>query len=108
VFEVVERKIHGPLKSSSDIFQTKRHLLIIECTPQTNERGFVLVFGLYIYLILSGKNIHERKDLAAYAFIKNLVDKWSGEIIIWIGLVQIMEICTYTNHTLLFFDWNGI
>jgi hypothetical protein len=104
----MERKIHGLLKSSSNIFQTKRHLQIGECTPWTNERSFVLVFGLDLYLIVSLKTIHERKGLAICAFINNLVDKWSGEIILWTCLVQIMKVCTYANRTLFFVDWNRI
>jgi hypothetical protein len=75
VFEVMESKRHGPLKCSANIFQTKRHLLISECTPQTNESGFVLVFELDLYLIVSRKTIHEGKGLTTYAFIDNLVNK---------------------------------
>jgi hypothetical protein len=78
----MEIKQHGPLKRSSNIFQTKRHLLIRERTPWTDERGFVLVFGLDLYLIVSRKTIHERKGLATYAFIDYLINKWCGEIIL--------------------------
>jgi hypothetical protein len=74
MFEVVERKIHGPLKSSSNISQTKRHLLISECTPQKNESGFVFVFRLDLYLIVSQKTIHERKGFTTYTFIDYLVN----------------------------------
>ena len=68
----------------------------------------MLVFGFDLYLTVSQETIHERKYLAAYAFIDNLVNKWGGEIILWISLVQIIEVCTYVNCTLLFVDWNGI
>ena len=69
MFEVVERKRHGLLKSSSNIFQTKRHITISECTPWTDESGFVLVFELDLYLIVSRKTIHERKGFTTCAFI---------------------------------------
>jgi hypothetical protein len=108
MFEVVERKIHGPLKSSSIIFQTKKHLLISEFTLWKNESGFVLVFGFDLYLIVSKKTIHERKCLATCAFIDYLVNKWHGEIILWTRFFHIMEVCTYMNCTLPFVDWHGI
>jgi hypothetical protein len=38
MLEVMERKIHGPLKGGSNIFETKRHVMIHECTPW-NEQG---------------------------------------------------------------------
>jgi hypothetical protein len=108
VFGIVERKIHGPLKSGSIILQAKRHFSISKCTPWTDKSCFMLVLGVDLYLIVSRETIHERKDLAAYAFIDNLVNKWGGEIILWKGLVQIMEVRTYVNRTLLFVDWNVI
>jgi hypothetical protein len=77
----VEINRNGLLKISSNIFQTKRHLSIRECTPQTNERGFLLVFRFYLYLIVSRKTIYERKSLVACAFIDYLVNKWRGEIV---------------------------
>jgi len=52
MFEVMERKMHGPLKGHSNIFETKRHLLISECTQRKDESSFVLVFRLDLYLIL--------------------------------------------------------
>jgi hypothetical protein len=68
----------------------------------------MLVLGFDLYLIVSRETIHERKYLVACTFIDNLVNKWSGEIILWTGLVQIMKVCTYVNRTLFFVDWNGI
>jgi hypothetical protein len=108
MFEIMESKRHGPLKGSSSIFQTKKHLTIRECTPWKNECCFVLVFGFYLYLIISQKTIHEIKGLATYAFIDYMVNKWCGEIIFWTGFVQIMEVRTYTNCTLFFVNWHGV
>lgn len=102
MFEIMERKIYGPLKGSSNIFQNKWHIMIRECTPWTNEFCFVLVFGFDLYLIISQKTIHEIKGLATCAFIDYLVNKWCGKIIFWTGLVQIMEVCTNANRTLFF------
>jgi hypothetical protein len=104
MLEIMERKIHGPLEGISSIFETKRHLTIGKCTPWTNECGFVLVFGLDLYLIISRKTIHERKGLATCTFINYLVNEWCGKIIVWTGLVQITEVRTYANHALFLVD----
>jgi hypothetical protein len=48
--------------------------------------------------------MYERNNLATYAFINYLVNKWCGEITLWKGLVQIMEVRTYANRTLFFVD----
>jgi len=67
-----------------------------------------MVVGINLYLIVSRETIHERKYLTACTFIKNLINKWGGEIILWTRLIQIMEVHTYMNRSLLFVDWNGI
>ena len=108
MLEIMKGERYGPLECGSNIFKTKRHLTICECTPQTNECRFVLVFEFDLDLIVSQKTIHERKGLTTYAFIDYLVNKWRGEIIFWVGLVQIMEVRTYANHTLFFIDHHGI
>jgi hypothetical protein len=90
----MERKRDGPLKSGSNILQSKRHLPIKKCTPWIDKSCFMLVFGLNLYLIVSRKTIHERKYFTAYALIDNLVNEWGGEIILWRGLVQITEVHT--------------
>jgi hypothetical protein len=104
MLEIMERKRHRPLEGSSNIFETKRNLMIGKCTPWTNEWSFVLVFGFYLYLIISRKTIHERKGLATCTFINYLVDEWCGKIIFWTSLIQIAKICTYANRALLRVD----
>jgi hypothetical protein len=108
VFDIVERKIDGPLKGVSSILQAKMHLSISKCTPWRDKSCFMLVFRINLYLIVSQKTIHERKYLATCAFVENLVNERGGEIILWTGLVQIMKFCTYMNRSLFFVDWNGI
>jgi hypothetical protein len=68
----------------------------------------MLVFGFNLYLIAFQKTIHERKDLTACTLIDNLVNEWGGEIILGTGLIQITEVHTYVNHSLLFVDQNRI
>jgi hypothetical protein len=100
--------MHGPLKSGSNILQAKRHLLIRKCTPWIDKSCFMFIFGINLYLIVSRKTIHERKYLTACTLIDNLVNERGGEIILWTGLVQILEVHTYVNCSLLFVDRNGI
>jgi hypothetical protein len=33
---------------------------------------------------------------------RNLINEWGGEIVLWIGLVEFMEVHAHTNHTLFF------
>jgi hypothetical protein len=87
MLEIMERKMHGPLKGRSSSFENKGHLTIRECTPWTNECHFVLVFKFDLYLIISRKTIHRKKGLATYTFIDYLVNEWCGKIIFWAGHV---------------------
>ena len=108
MIEVMEIKRHGLLKGGSSIFETKRNLMICECTPWTNECCFVLVLGFYLYLVISWKTIHEREGLATCTFINDLVDEQCGKIIFGTSLFQIMEVGTYTNRALFFIDRHGV
>jgi hypothetical protein len=104
----MERKRHGLLKSGSIFLQAKRHHLIRNYTPWIDKKKIMLVLRLNLYLIVSQKTIHEREDLTICAFIENMVNEWGREIILWIGLVQIMKFCTYMNRSLVFVDQNSI
>ena len=108
MLKVMERKRHGLLKGRTNIFETKGHITIRECTPWIDECCFVLVFGFDLYLVISQKVIHEREGLATHTFINYLIDEWCGKIIFWTGLVQIMEVYTYTNCALFFIDRHKI
>jgi hypothetical protein len=108
MLEIMESKRHGLLEGSSNIFETKRHLMIGKCTPWIDESYFVLVFKFDLYPIISRKTIHERKILTTDAFINYLVNEWCGKIIFWIGFVQITKICTYTNCALFHVDRHRI
>jgi hypothetical protein len=57
--KVMERKIHGPLKSGSNIIQAKRNIMIRKCAPWTDKSCFMLVFGFDLNLIVSLKTIDE-------------------------------------------------
>ena len=108
MLEIMKIKRHGPLKGGTNIFKTKKHLTICECTPRTNECRFVLVFGFDLDLIVSQKIVHERKGFTTSTFINDLVNEWCWKIIFGTCLVQITKIGTYMNRALFFIDRHGV
>ena len=61
----------------------------------------MLVLRFNLYLIISGKSIHEGKNLATRTLIQNLINKSCGEIVFRTGMIQITEISTYADRFLL-------
>ena len=45
--------VHGPLKRSPNIHQSKRHLGVHESAPRSSEGGLFLIFWVYKNLILT-------------------------------------------------------
>ena len=68
----------------------------------------MLVLGFDLYLIVSEKAIHKGKYLASHTLIQNLINKWCGEIVLRIGMIQITEISTYADRSLLLINQNGV
>ena len=100
-FEIMEDQGHSLLKSSSGVLKAKRHFLICKSSPRTNKCSLMLVLRFNLYLIISGKAIHKGKHLASCTLIQNLINKWCGEIVLRTSMIQIMEISTYADHSLL-------
>ena len=107
-FEIVEDQGHGPLKSSSGVLKAKRHFLICKSSPRTNKCSLMLFLRYNLYLIISRKPIHKGKNLATRTLIQNLINKWCGEIVLRIGTIQITEINTYVDLSLLIIHQNRI
>ena len=61
----------------------------------------MLVLRFNLYLIVSGKAIHKGKNLATHTLIQNMINKWCGEIVLRTGTIQIVEISTYADFSLL-------
>jgi len=108
VFEVVEGKQHGQLKSGSIILKAKKHFHVCECTPRTNKCYFMLVLGLDLNLVVPEKTIHKRKDFTTRTLIDNLVNEWGWKIIFRASFVQITKVHTHTYCTLIFVDRNRV
>ena len=68
----------------------------------------MLVLRFDLYLIISGKAVHKGKNLAPRTLIQNLINKWCGEIVHRTGTIQITEISTYVDHSLLLIYRNGV
>ena len=68
----------------------------------------MLVFRLNLYPIISEKAVHKGKNLVTCTLIQNLINKWCGEIVLRIGTIQITEISTYADRSLLLIHRNGV
>ena len=67
----------------------------------------MLVLRFNLYLIISKKAVHKGKNLATHTLIQNMINKWFGEIVLRTGMIQITEISTYEDRSLLLINWNG-
>ena len=68
----------------------------------------MLVLRFNLYLIISKKSVHKGKYLATRTLIQYLINKWCGEIVFKIGMIQITEISTYADRSLLLINWNQV
>ena len=79
--EVAETVCHGALESGSNNFQAKGNDLVHKCAPWGCECRFIMVFFLDLDLVISGKSIHEGKDLMSNTCINNLIDEGCWEVV---------------------------
>ena len=75
--------------------------------PKENKCSLMLVLRFNLYLIVSEKVVHKGKNLTTRTLIQNMINKWCGEIVLGIGMIQVMEISAYTDRSLLI-HWNGV
>ena len=68
----------------------------------------MLVLKFNLYLIISKKSVHKREHLATCTLIQNLIYKWCGEVVLRIDTIQIAEISTYADRSLILIHWNGV
>ena len=68
----------------------------------------MLVLRFNLYLIISGKAVHKEKNLTTHTLIQNLINKWHGEIVLRTNAIQIVEISTYADRSLLLIHQNGV
>ena len=106
--EIVETICHGAMEGGSNIFQAKGHDLVSECAPWGCECRLVTVFVPDLDLVVSGKAVHEGKDLMFGARIDDLIDEGCWEVIFGTCPIQIMEVCANADGTLFFIQGNMI
>ena len=104
----MENQGHSLLKCGFGVFKDERHLSICKGTPRTNKGSLMLVLRFDLYLIVSRKAVHKGKNLTTCTLIQNLIIKWCGEIFLRIGMIQITEISTYADRSLLFIHQNEV
>ena len=68
----------------------------------------MLVLGFKLNLIIPGKAVHKGEHLTTRTLIQNLINKWCGEIVLGTSTIQIMEISTYVDRSLLLINRNGV
>ena len=71
----METMFHGMLEGGSSILQAKGNYSIGECAPWGCECSCVMILFPDLNLVISGKVIHEGKELMSSACIDNLIDK---------------------------------
>ena len=78
---------HGPLKCCASIFETEGHNTIGKSAPWGSKSSLVLVFLADLYLIISGKTVHEGEDFMPRTRVDELVNEWHREIVFGTGAV---------------------
>jgi hypothetical protein len=59
VSKIMKNIGHGPLKRSTDIFESERYDTISKGTPRGCESGFVLICWMDLNLIIVGEPVHK-------------------------------------------------
>ena len=68
----------------------------------------MLILRFNLYLIIPKKAVHKGKNLATHTVFQNLINKWCGEIVLRTGTIQITEISTYADRSLLLVNQNEV
>ena len=106
--EVTEAVCHVMLEGGSSILHTKGNYSIGECAPRGCECSLVMILFLDLNLVISGKFIHEGKDLMSGACIDDLIDEGCWEVLFGTHPIYIMEFYVNVDGTLFFIHGNKI
>jgi hypothetical protein len=115
VKKIMENVIHGPLKCSTYVLESKRHDMISKGTPWGSKSGFILIYWMDLDLIVDGEPIHEGKSLihegkslVSGTVIDNLVDERGWKVVLGTRMVQITKVNADTNSALFFVNRDGV
>jgi hypothetical protein len=106
--KIMENIIHGSLKCSTCVIESKRHDTISKGTPRGSKRGFILICWMYLDLIVAEEPIHKGQCLMADTVINNLVDERGWKFVFGTSMVEIMKFCADVNSALFFFNGDGV
>src|SRR5271168_3567328 len=99
---------HRTLKSSTGIFEAEGELFISKGAPGTDEGRLMLICRSNVDLVVTRKTVHERINLATRTLVDELVDKWSGVVVLWTCSVDITVVNADTNGALFFIDRDNV
>jgi len=108
--ELVENKIHGPLISSTNIFQAKSHDYPLKQPnmTRTSKCSFGNIFLGYEYLIVPCIAIHETNNSISSCSINQQIDNWHWIAIHRCSFIEIPKVDSNTKFSILFVDKNNI
>ena len=77
---VVKSIQHGPLEYNGNIFKTKMHFPVCECTSWENKLHFMIVIKRELDFIITIKSNHNRKCFTPSTWMNNLNEKRCGTL----------------------------
>jgi hypothetical protein len=101
-------KNDGPLKHSTDVFESKRHDMISKGTPRGSKIGFILIFWMELDLIVAREPIHKGQFLVADTIIDDLVDERGWKFVFGTSVVEITKVYADVNSALFFVNGDGV
>jgi hypothetical protein len=100
--KIMKNAGHGPLKRSTNIFESKRHDAIRKGTPRVCKSSFVLIYWVDLNLIIARELIHKGQCLMANKIIDDLVDGRGWEFVFGTSMVEVVEVSVDANSSLFF------
>ena len=94
---------HHPLIRRSNIFQAKKHHLVMVIPNGGDKRRFLLIVKGQWYLIVSLESIKETHSRMTYRCVHQLIYTRKGERIFRTGFVQVCEVYAYPPLSVLLF-----
>ena len=105
---LVEDHIHGTLACCTCILQVKSHHCVAVHSQWCSKRCILLVFRIHLNLIISWEAIHEGHSLKTAHIINHDICDRERKLIFGTSSVQIVEVNTNLNLSLLFREENNV
>ena len=105
---LLEHSVHQPLVGGSCVLESKRHHPITIGSLRCDERGLFLVVRVHTELIVAGKGVHKTEEFMAYCGVRDEVDPWQREAVLWARFVYVSEVDTKLPLSICFFDEHDV